>query len=153
MYKFLPILLCLVLFQCSDSVSQKELSRTKIALQEAEKELELVQRKLAEVEKENLNRLVHLVFFKVNPTADQKALITKIKTLDNIAVVKELEVGPFEALGDPRALSEYQLMMQLVFENTADYKTYQEHPIHKDLQEYAKPFLAGPPASYDFVSK
>ena len=65
----------------------------------------------------------------------------------------DLEVGPFEELGDTRALSQYGLFMQMSFANKAAYEVYQKHPTHLALRENTGQFMAGPPVTYDFMKK
>lgn len=95
--------------------------------------------------------LVHIVFFKLKPDADQATVIAEIKKLEAIKEVQNLEVGPFKSLGDKRALSEYSLAMQMTFKDETAYQTYQKHPIHLALKKAVKAFLARPPATYDFI--
>lgn len=94
--------------------------------------------------------LVHLVFLNTKPDIDQAALIAAIKKLGDIQEVMELEVGPFEELNDARALSDYELVIQLSLADKTAYDNYQKHPIHIALKENLGPYLAGPPATYDF---
>ena len=142
---FFPIL---IFASCSDSAIKKELSKAKNELDAAKKTIENLK---AQIEPEG--NLVHVVFLKVKPNADQSALIAEIKKLKNIDEVMDLEFGPFENLGDARALSEYSMMMQMSFADSAAYQNYQKHPIHLALRENTKQFLAGPPATYDFIKK
>lgn len=127
-----------------------------------EQELKDAQDRLAAVEAEfaaskAVNKpdapLVHMVFFDLKPEADQEALLAEIRKLAEIPVLEELEVGPFKNLEDNRALSEYELVMQMSFANAEAYQTYQQHPIHLALKEKAASFMAGPPATYDFMKK
>ncbi len=97
--------------------------------------------------------MVHLIFFKLKPEADIAFLAKEIQKLENIDVVKDLQHGAFEDLGDKRALSEYQYFMEMSFVDKAAYKLYQKHPLHLKLKEKAKPMLAGPPAAYDYMKE
>lgn len=137
-----------ILVSCTDTATQDELSKVK-------SELATAKAKISELESsiEPEGDLVHVVFFKVKSDADEAALVAEIKKLEEIEEVMDLEVGPFEDLQDTRALSEYSVMMEMSFADEAAYQTYQKHPIHLKLKENAKPFLAGPPATYDFVKK
>ncbi len=137
-----------IFVSCADTATQDELAKVK-------SELETAKTKISELESniEPEGDLVHVVFFKVKPDADEAALVTEIKKLEGIKEVMDLEVGPFEDLEDARALSEYSVMMEISFADEAAYQTYQKHPIHLTLKENVKAFLAGPPATYDFVKK
>jgi len=105
----------------------------------------------SEIEPEG--KLVHLVFFKISADADQSAFVAEIKKLEKIEGVMDLEVGPFEDLGDPRALATYTMLMQMSFADKKAYDRYQKHPIHLALKENIGQFMAGPPATYDFIKK
>ncbi|MFK7905054.1 MAG: Dabb family protein [Chitinophagales bacterium] len=103
---------------------------------------------------EEKGSLVHMVFFKVKDdisTEDKAKLMWVLEGLDDIEEVKNFEVGNFEDLGDERALSDYDVVIQMEFLNAAEYKKYQEDERHIKAKGELKPFLAGPPASYDFV--
>ena len=145
--KYLFFLLMLIFASCSNSAVQEELSKVQGELEEATTKIAELS---AEIEPEG--ELVHLVFFKIKPDADQAALIAEIKKLEAIEEVMDLEFGPFEDLGDARALN-YSMVMQMSFTDTLAYQNYQKHPIHLALRENTKQFMAGPPATYDFVKK
>lgn len=131
-----------IMVSCSNSKVQEELAAVKKALAELEAK-----------EPTEEGALVHIVFFKVKPDADRDAFIQEIKKLEAIKEVKELEVGPFEDLGDSRALSDYGVIMQMSFTDSIAYQQYQKHPIHLALKDNTAVFLAGPPATYDFLKK
>jgi hypothetical protein len=97
--------------------------------------------------------LVHVVYFDMKDDADVSAFITEIEKLRNIEEVQNLEVGTFKNLGDERALSQYELVMQMSFKDSAAYQIYQNHPIHLQLKAAAKSVVAAAPATYDFVRK
>jgi len=145
--KFQIILLLLFfLSSCSDTAVQEELSKTKVALKEAYTTIDQLKNQI-----EPEGELVHLVFFKTKPDVDLKSLFVAIEKLKEIEVVKDLQVGPFENLGDQRALSEYTVLMEMSFDHKAAYEKYQAHPIHLALKESLGKYLAGPPATYDYL--
>ena len=98
-------------------------------------------------------RLVHLVWFKLKPDTDRAGFIQRLKKLDEIDPVLNFEVGQFADLQDPRAMSDFQVAMQMAFKNEKDYQTYQSHPIHLDLKKRIGNDLAGPPVTYDYWSQ
>lgn len=106
-----------------------------------------------EFNQHNTAPLVHIVLLKVKENAAIDELILEIQKLSAIPEVKNLEVGTFKDLGDTRALSEYAVLMQMRFENEPDYQVYQKHPIHLALKENTKLYLAGPPVTYDYLTK
>ena len=88
------------------------MSDTKSKLESAEKALaEASKPQAASTSDDDAYPLVHVVYFKVKPDADQSKLIEEINKLEEIEVLQDLEVGSFEDLGDERALSDYQVVM------------------------------------------
>lgn len=142
------IILLLCLIGCSNSDNQKALKQMKEELSLAKSTIERLN---SQIEPEG--DLVHVVFFKTKPEADIVALGKEIEKLKAIEVIKDLQYGAFENLEDQRALSDYSMMLEMSFDNKVDYQTYQKHPIHLQLKENAKAFLAGPPATYDYMKK
>lgn len=138
----------LIFFACSDAKIKEELVAVKQQLATANEKISQLETQL-----EPEGELVHLVFFKVKPNAGQAALVTEVKKLEGIEEVMDFEIGPFENLGDDRALAEYSMLMQMSFANKAAYENYQKHPIHLSLKENLGSFLVGPPATYDFMKK
>ncbi len=150
MKKLVCIFTLLVWVACSNpganTLVQEELTKVKTELATAKQNIESLK---SQIEPEG--ELVHIVFFDLKADANADALTAEIKKLEGIEVVKDLQVGPFENLGDQRALSDYDMMMEMSFDNKSDYRTYQAHPIHLALKESAKAFLAAPPATYDYI--
>ncbi len=93
--------------------------------------------------------LVHTVYFDVQPE-DSEALIQACKKMEDIAEVHYLMVGAFKDLGDKRALSKYDVVMQMQFADEDAYRSYQAHPLHLSLKEKVKDLISGPPATHDF---
>ena len=98
-------------------------------------------------------RLVHLVWFKLKPDTDRADFIQQLKKLDQIEPVCDFEVGQFADLKDPRAMSDYQVAIQMGFKSEEDYQTYQAHRIHLDLKSKIGDYVAGPPVTYDYWSQ
>ncbi len=136
---------------------QADLDKLQAELQQKDAQLTALQKTLKEkISTEEEGSLVHLVFFKVKDdisVEDKTKLMEVLEGLAAIEVVKNLEVGNFEDLGDERALSDYDVVIQMDFSSAADYKKYQEDERHLQAKGALKPFLAGPPASYDFVAE
>ena len=139
-----------LLGSCSNAALESELTTTKTALAKAETALNTANQQLANLQ--HTGQLVHVVFFKVK-AGKEAEMITEVKKLKAIPVIKDLEVGTFENLDDPRALSDYNLVMEIVLENKEAYEIYQTHPIHLTLKENAKSLVTGPPATYDFIEQ
>ncbi len=146
------LLLIILLTSCANATLESELAVTKSALINTEAALKDANQQLADLQKAETGQLVHVVFFKVKEGTEAD-MITAIKKLEGIPVVKDLEVGTFENLNDPRALAEYNLMMEMSFTDKVAYEIYQKHPLHIALKENTKSFMVGPPATYDFIEK
>lgn len=146
--KYVLIICLLTCLSCTNTSVQQELKIVKQELATAQEKINNLE---AQIEPEG--ELVHLVLFKVKSDADQTVLVSEVKKLETIEEVMDLEIGPFEDLGDERALSDYSMLMQMSFANKATYETYQKHPIHLALKEKLGQFMAGPPATYDYVKK
>ena len=102
------------------------------------------------------NGLVHAVYFDVvdSLSADELATFAaQLKRLEQINGVQNFKVGAFQELGDTRALSTYEWAILMTFSDSTEYRKYQQDPIHLDVKKSVGPFLAGKPASYDFVTQ
>jgi hypothetical protein len=146
--KYLIFSSLFVVASCTNSALQKE-------LEQAQNELKAAQETILQLEQASntSGQLVHIVLFKLKSDADETAMLTEINKLEAIGDILELEAGIFENLGDPRALSEYTVIMEMSFADSVAYQKYQQHPIHLALKENVQPYLAGPPATYDFVAQ
>lgn len=148
MVKYVLIGSLFLLSACTNTAIQEELAAVKQDLKVAQNKIVSLKSQL-----EPEGELVHLVLFKVKADADQAALVAEVKKLEQIKEVMDLEIGPFEDLGDARALSDYSILMQMSFVNKAAYENYQKHPTHLALKENIGKFMSGPPATYDFMKK
>jgi len=131
-------------FGCRQNATS-EIENLKSQLKAASAEIQKLKSEAADKK-----QLIHIVWFKMKPEADKSELIAKIKKLEAIEVLNDLEVGKFQDLGDARAMSDLDLVMQMGFDSEEDYKIYQAHPIHLDLKKAVGVFLSGPPVTYDF---
>lgn len=104
----LLLTMVLVLLACTDSALEKKLVTTQQELEDAQSTIAQLQ---SQVDSEG--DWVHMVFFKLQPNTNQEELIKEIKKLKNIPLVKNLRLGSFENTGDQRALSEYDLVLEL----------------------------------------
>jgi len=97
--------------------------------------------------------LVHLVYLNTKDTLSQeslKKLNNELIQLEKISQVKNLQVGKFEDLNDPRANKAYEQILYMEFSNKEDYQIYQDHPIHLELKKNLSQYLSGPPMTYDY---
>lgn len=100
--------------------------------------------------------LVHLVYLntKNDLTENQYAkLIEDLNQLQGISSLKSFSLGGFKSLGDERALSDFEIIMSMSFQNEEAYQKYQTHPTHIALKEKLKDYIDGPPATYDYIQK
>ncbi len=125
----------------------KELER----LRALEEEIKVERMINISTERHQQRRLIHLVYFDLKEEADKEAVIQEIRKLEDIQVVKQLEVGSFKDLGDKRAMSTMELVMQMAFDTEEDYKSYQKHEIHLALKKALGVHLTGPPITYDYL--
>lgn len=95
-------------------------------------------------------KLVHLVWFSLKADANEESLIAELRKLEAIDVVRDLQIGRFADVDDPRAMSDMELMMGMAFDSVEDYHTYQQHPVHLKLKEQVGAFLDAPPVTYDY---
>ena len=82
-------------------------------------------------------KLVHHVFFwlkRPDSTADRDQLIAGLRSLAHIPVIRSLEIG-VPAPTEQREVvdASFHVSELMVFDNAADQKAYQDHPIHLDF--------------------
>jgi len=115
----------------------------------------IVENKETNVSNESVKfNLIHCVLLNlkndITPN-DLSALKSEIKELEKIEVLRELEIGEFKNLDDPRAMSQLELIFTMAFKDDQDYQTYQNHPIHLELKSKVGKYLEGPPVTYDYL--
>lgn len=93
----------------------------------------------------------HIVLFKLKDAATAPMLLHELDKLSDIPSIKSIRSGRFKSLDDYRALSEYDVVMEVVLEDSLAYQNYQKHPLHLALKQKVKDLLAGPPATYDYI--
>lgn len=148
----LLLLACIFLLgSCQNQTAQNELAKLKTSLAEVKTNYENSIKEISALKAPDSGELVHIVYFNIKSDADKPVVIQNIKKLEGIPVLKNLDIGTFKDLNDSRALSDYTIIMQMNFANEVDYKTYQEHPIHLTVKKSLKNYLAGKPATYDYI--
>lgn len=146
--KYIFSLSFLLLWSCTNTEIPEDKPDTQNALKAAEVAIAKMQNQETEA---NNAKLVHMVFFKLKPDADATQMLREIGKLEEINSIVDLEYGLFEDLGDARALSDYDILMQMSFADSVAYNTYQNHPLHLTLKKNTLNLLAGPPATYDYI--
>jgi len=152
MKSLFPILFLFFILQiaCRQSPDTSTVDQLKADLATAKAQAEQSAAKLANLQSVRDYPLVHVVYFDLKEGADATKFVKEIRKLEGIEVLKDLQVGHFADLKDPRALSQFELVMQMGFADQTAYQAYQTHPLHLALKESAKGYLAGPPVTYDY---
>ena len=83
------------------------------------------------------SKIVHHVFFWLRNSgsaADRDQLVAGLRSLATIPVVRDLQIG-LPASTEQREVvdSSFDVSELMVFDNVADQKTYQDHPIHREF--------------------
>ncbi len=148
------MLLAILLVTCQNNTpTPPETARLQSELDSALQQLDHTKKKLDQLQAHTNAPLIHIVYFNLKDdlSLEDKTIFAKaIQKLNEIPDVKNLKYGDFKNLDDPRALSDYEMVMQMNFTGEKAYAAYQAHPIHLALKETAKQFLAAPPATYDY---
>ncbi len=139
--------LCLLMVNCTDNTAiETELAATKSALAIAEAKL---------TTSSTITGLVHTTYFTMKPDlteAEQKAFLEGLESLKNIKEVQSIIIEKRLNVGDEvRALTQFDIIMQLMFANEADLKNYDKNEEHNKLRKTLGKYLAGPPATFDFM--
>ncbi|HEY0622698.1 Dabb family protein [Sphingomonas sp.] len=82
-------------------------------------------------------RIVHHVFFwlkRPGSTADRDQLVAGLRALAKIPVIRSVQIG-VPASTEQREVvdASFDVSELMVFDNVADQKVYQDHPIHQDF--------------------
>ena len=142
----LMIVLCTVIFSCTSTTVEENEAQPLIEIQDLQEALE-------NCRVTNEAKLVHLVYLDIKDdiTDSTKAvLLQSIDSLNNIEQIKSLDVGMFSNLDDPRAMSKFELIMNMKFMGPEDYNIYQNDPIHLRMKDKLGAYLSGPPVTYDY---
>nr|AAS87332.1 hypothetical protein [uncultured Gammaproteobacteria bacterium] len=80
-------------------------------------------------------KLVHHVFFwlkRPGSPADREQLISGLRTLRGIPVIRKLEIGiPADTESRDVVDGSYDVSELMFFDSVEDQKTYQDHPVHQ----------------------
>ena len=146
-YIFLLSSFCLLFLACTDQGSEETIAELQASLDEA-------QSQISAVEDPQAGSLVHLVFLTTREDLtdeERTTLLSELGRLGEIEEVKGYDIGEFEDLEDARALSQYNLILSMYFESEDDYRVYQNNDDHLDVRSKLGAYLAGPPATYDYI--
>ncbi len=156
MIKIYPILFTVILvflFSCGpDNDAEIEILQEK--LREKTSEIDELNQAL---EAEGLfarGKLLHLVYFNLKNDLEREMydqFLNEVNRLKSITVVKNLVYGEHEDVGDIRSMKDFEIVMQLTFDDVSSLDEYQKDPIHLDVKDKVGPYLEGPPVVYDFI--
>lgn len=153
-FKHTILFILILLSSCQQSGLQEELISCQEQLEETKMAFEKAQSQLQESNADP--KLVHTVYLNIKDdisAVDKETLITGIKSLANIPGVYDFKTGTFADLGDPRALSTYEVVLQMEFMDESAYQKYQQDSIHLAFKKSVGHLLAGPPATHDFMEQ
>jgi len=143
------IIIAFLLFSCNIKNVQQELNNVRNDFEKVSQELENCKQVKLD------NYLIHQVYFKLkdNISNEDKILFIKgLEKLNSIEVVENIIVEEREDVGDEsRALTQFDVLMQLTFENKAALDIYSNHTYHQEIKKEIGGFLAAPPMTFDFV--
>jgi len=97
--------------------------------------------------------LTHLVFLNLKDDISPgqvEVIMERINQLGNIANVRNFSIGHYQDVSDPRAMSQYEIVLELAFENAAELASYQKDEQHIAIRADLKKYLASPPVTYDY---
>jgi len=98
--------------------------------------------------------MVHIVYLNLKDDLseeDQSTLISSFKGLKSIQGVKHFSIGDYKDVADKRAMSNYELCLQMSFDSKKAYDSYQEDPAHLALKKSLDEYLEAPPITYDYT--
>lgn len=94
--------------------------------------------------------LTHCVFLKLKDSQTAAEVKQQLLQLDSITEVETIVVVGRTDVGDSRAL-DYDLLIIATFTDQAALKRYDQNKFHQQIRQQLKPYLAGPPATFDFM--
>ncbi|MEO0896702.1 MAG: Dabb family protein [Bacteroidota bacterium] len=147
----LLIAFLMMLMGCSEDIQEEKMNEMSEQLRGVTEQLTSAKETIASLKGRAPGKLVHMVFFKFKPNTNKELIETEIDKLSGIKGLRKLEYGEFKELGDSRAIDEYEFIMQMVFKDEAAYQAYQKDPIHLNLKKVLGPYMAGTPATYDYI--
>lgn len=149
-FRSIFVLLAMIAVSCQSPNSEMETLRTELSI--AQRTLD----SLAACERLCVDSMfVHTVFIslKEDITPVEKAEVTRLLlTLDQIDEVLDIRVAERTDVGDERALH-HNLILYITFDSVLALKTYDKNEYHNEVRKKLKPYLAGPPATFDYELK
>jgi hypothetical protein len=140
-----------LLFSCTDNstILEKELANAKYELEKVNLELKTLS------EKASKGKLVHQVYFNLKADLseiDKEIFTDGLEKLGGIEVVESMVVEERKNVGDEqRALTQFDVLMELRFENKAALEVYAKDDFHQEIKKEIGRFLAKPPMTFDYV--
>lgn len=106
--------------------------------------------------KDNTNQkgaLVHTVILKLKDSTSESRRAEIIKLLDSlkkIEVTQNLYTAIRAETPDPRAKTDYDIILQMTFNDIEELVSYSEDPFHLDIRKQLKDDLSEAPVVYDY---
>jgi ABC-type enterochelin transport system substrate-binding protein len=148
---FLALSLAILFTACSNnSQAEQQLAEAQAQMQKAEVALAEAQ---AQLVAQQSAKLIHIVMLNIKDDLseeDLQTLATNIKRIGTIGLVHNFEFGTFADVGDKRALSDYEMVMKMAFTSREEMAKYQVNEVHEEVRTKLGPYLAAPPAVYDY---
>jgi len=97
--------------------------------------------------------LMHDVYLNLKDSISSEAFnkcMVELKRLSEVKSTHWLHVGKRAETGDARLDKSYDLALHVVFLSQDDLEMYAVDPLHLNVRENIKEFLAGPPVVYDY---
>lgn len=125
------------------------------------RQLERLEKKVFELTErlENLpvptSGLTHLVFLNLKDelsAEEQSIFFATLNELGQINSVASFRIGHFKNVDDPRALMQYEVVLEMGFQDVSALNAYQEDEQHLAIRAKLRPYLAGPPVTYDYLT-
>ena len=133
----LSLIICIICLSCSLDGKQ---SRSMPAMKEA---------KIFT----NPDEIRHLVFLDVKREVNLDSLIIELYHLSKLESVSSFSIGKYKELNDLKAMSDYELILDMTFTNKKTYLSYQSDSLHQTMISKSMKCMAGPPASFDYQIK
>lgn len=156
---FYTLLTIIILSSCQSSdeaviEAQEYATIAQAQAKEAQAQVEKAQATIDSLVKANDTGIIHTIYLTTKPDLsdeDKAKFITTVESLGQIEQVKSIEVAERLNVGDEeRALTKYNIILQMRFDNLEDLKIYDKDEFHAQVRGQLKEYLAGPPASFDF---
>ncbi|MFT5833095.1 MAG: hypothetical protein ACI97N_000721 [Cognaticolwellia sp.] len=144
--------ICIAFFSCTNS--ETALSET---IENLKAELASANEKIDDLEGRNKTESVlqHTIYFTLKPDlteVERRAFIEELEGLKAIEVVQNVTAEERQNVGDEnRALKQFNVVMVVTLADEAALEIYDASEVHQNLKKSIGGYLAGKPASFDYI--